>query len=114
LRHDLQPFGPHLIQCALDETGADALAAELSGHLGMLEDDDVAFALVIGRGQVAFDLELEAVFCRVVVNRIGHVTPPVISLRRHCEDCPRPLLQGPKGFPRVGKTYAPDAAGPVA
>jgi hypothetical protein len=66
------------------------------------------------RRDMAFDLELEAVFCRVVANHIDHVTPSVISIRRPCEDCFRPILQGPKRFPRLGKTYAPDAAGSVA
>ena len=61
-------LGPHLIEGAPDQTGADTFAAELGRHLGMLEGDDIAGALVIGRGEVAFDLELEAMVCGVVID----------------------------------------------
>ena len=66
LRDHLESIGPHLIQRAPDQRGADALAAEFRRHLGMDERDDAAGDFIIGRGDVAVDRELETVECRIV------------------------------------------------
>ena len=103
----MQPFGPHLVERALDQPGADALAAELGRHLGVLEGDDTARSLVIGGGEVAIDLKFETMFFAVVVNRVAHVVSSVISFRSVRKDSSRSLLQGAKWFPRLEQDIRP-------
>src|SRR5215470_11308418 len=113
LRHDLPSLCAHVIERALDQSRADALAAELGRHLGVPEGDDVAGALVVGRGEVTVDFKLEAVLFRVVVNRTGHIVHSVIWLRLLCKIVPRRSCKRRTGS-HVLVRRTPDAAGPVA
>src|SRR4051794_1455879 len=65
-RDHLQTIGAHLVECALYQLRADALAAQFRRHLGMDGSDDASGELVIGRGQVALSRKLVAVFDSVV------------------------------------------------
>src|SRR5262249_37016267 len=106
LRHDFQSLRAHLIERTLDQGGADALAAELGRHLGVPEGDDVAEALVVGRGEVTVDFKLEAVLFRVVVNRTRHIVHSVIWLWLLCKIVPRRSCKRRTGSHVLIKTYA--------
>jgi tetratricopeptide (TPR) repeat protein len=71
LRDHLHAVGAHLVERALDQPGADALAAEFRRHLGMDEGDDAVSDLVIGRGDMAVDREFVAMM-RLVVDDVSH------------------------------------------
>ena len=77
LRDHLQAIGPHLVERALDQFRADALAAEFGGNLGMNEGDDAAVELVMGRGHMAVDREFETVL-RLLLETTSFM-PPIFS-----------------------------------
>src|SRR6516164_4847627 len=80
LSDDLQPLRTNLVERALHESGADALAAELRRHLGMHEGNHAAVPLVVGRGQMAVDLQLIAMM-GIVVDDFVHVASPSVLQR---------------------------------
>src|SRR5436190_6333733 len=72
----LQAVGPYLVEGALDQFRADALAAQFRRHLGMIESNDTVGDFVISRGDVAVGRKFEPVF-GFVIDDFAHLIPPV-------------------------------------
>ena len=83
LRDHLQTIGPDLVQRALDQFRADALAAEFGGNLGMDEGDDAVGELVMRRGDMALDRQFVTVLRRVVGNHVVHANSSILASVRH-------------------------------
>src|SRR5581483_4984704 len=73
LCNDLQSQVADLIERAFGQPRPDTLAGKFRRHLGMNEGDDVPVDLVIGRGEMAFDGQLETMV-GLVVDDFSHET----------------------------------------
>ena len=99
------PSRPEIVECALHELGAEALAAEVTDHFRVGQHDDVAVHAVVGDGDhLAVELELVARSIRgVAKGRVDGARStrsrldrnPCVRLARASEATPRPGARQP-------------------
>src|SRR3954449_8215435 len=76
VRDHLQVVGPYLVERALDQFRADALAAQFGRHLGVIESNDPVGDFVVSRGYMAVGRKFEPVF-GFVIDDFAHLMLPV-------------------------------------